>query len=117
MSRMPAAWPAADPMSLLRDGQSDRGEGTGSPTLLIILGDPGKPEAPDESPRRDEADYWRTRAHAEAIRVDEAACSAAAHAHRQLAILYYRHALSIRQAEDDALQDWMREGGTWLVDS
>jgi hypothetical protein len=117
MSGMPAAWPAADPMSLLRDGETGRGEGTGSPTLHVILYDPGEPEASGKSPNRDEAGYWRTRAHAEAIRADEAACTAAAHAHRQLAILYHRHALSIRQAGDDALQDWMSEGGSWLVDA
>jgi hypothetical protein len=81
------------------------------------LCDPGEPEAPGESPDRDEADYWLTRAHAEAIRADEAACTAAAHAHRQLAIHYHRHALSIRQAGEDALQDWMSEGGNWLVDA
>jgi hypothetical protein len=82
MSGMPAASQAADPMSLLRDGESDRGEGTEARPLPIILGDPGEPEAPGEPPHRDEADYWLTRAHAEAIRAAEAACTAAAHAHR-----------------------------------
>jgi hypothetical protein len=90
---------------------------SGIPAAPIILCDPGEPEAPGESRHRDEAGYWLTRAHAEAIRADEAACRAAAHAHRQLAILYHRHALSIRQAADDASQTWMSEGGNWLVDA
>jgi hypothetical protein len=97
MIGMPAPLPAADPMSLLHDDETDSGGGTESLTLHINLYDPGENEAPGGSLHPDEADYWLKRARAEAIRADEVACTAA-HAHRQLALLYRRRALSNRQA-------------------
>jgi hypothetical protein len=82
----------------------------------VILCAHGRSEPPDESLFRDEADYWLARAQAEAIRADEAACLAAQRPHLELALLYHRHAVSIRQAGDDAVQEWTSEGGNWLVE-
>jgi hypothetical protein len=83
----------------------------------VILCGHGKSEPSDEPLSRDEADYWLARAQAEAIRADEAACLAAWRAHLELALLYHRHTVSIRQAGDDAVQEWTSEGGNWLVEA
>jgi hypothetical protein len=55
----------------------------------------------------DEAAYCRARAEVETRRADEAAHPAARDA----------RALVARQVEDPAVQDWMSEGGSWLVDA
>lgn len=62
-------------------------------------------------------EYCWARAKVEAKRADEADHPAARHAHLEMAALYQHRALAAVQVADPAVQDWMSEGGSWLVEA
>ena len=61
--------------------------------------------------------YAEMRARAEAEMAERATHPAARHAHLEMAALYQHRVRAALQADDPAVQDWMSEGGNWLLDA
>ena len=61
--------------------------------------------------------YAEMRARAEAEIAERTSHPAARHAHLEMAALYQHRVRAALQAEDSAVQDWMSEGGSWLLEA